>query len=55
VTVGFANQRGGQPSRSDRRHLKLPPDCAAESVGRQNGTKGIAMRRLTRQAAPAAQ
>ena len=57
VALRFANQRSGQPARSarsDRRHLKLPPECAAESVGRKNGTKGIAMRRLAVQAAPAA-
>ena len=55
MTVGFANQWGREPARSDHRHLKLPPECAAESVGQGNGTKGIAMRRLVVQAPPAAQ
>jgi hypothetical protein len=55
MTLRFSNQRSGEPARSDRRHLKLPLDCAAESVGRKNGTKGNAMRRLAVQAAPAAQ
>src|SRR5258708_29949489 len=44
VTLRLANQRSGQPARSahsTRRHLKLPPECAAESVGRKNGTKGL--------------
>ena len=55
MTLGFSNQRGSEPAGRHRRHLKLPPEHAAESVGRKNGTKGIAMRRLAVQAAPAAQ
>src|SRR5579859_7786621 len=54
MTVGCANQRGGEPAGRDRRHLKLPPECAAESLGRMNWTKGIALRRSWQQAAPTA-
>src|SRR5260221_10871363 len=44
VTLRLANQRTGQPARSarsTRRHLKLPHECAAESVDRKNATKGL--------------
>src|SRR5260221_2164406 len=44
MTLRLANQRTGQPARSarsTRRHLKLPHECAAESVDRKNATKGL--------------
>jgi len=54
VAVGFANQRSSEPAGRDRRHLKLPPESVAESLGLENGTKGIAPRRSVQRAAPAA-
>jgi len=45
VALRFANQRSGEPGGGDRRHLKLPPECAAESLGLRNRTKVVALGR----------
>jgi hypothetical protein len=45
VTVSLANQRSGEPGGGNRGHLKLPPECAAESLGLRNRTKVVALGR----------
>jgi hypothetical protein len=54
VALGITNQRGSEPAGGDRRHLKLPPECTAESLGLKHATKVIALRRALESAVAAA-